>query len=671
MFIGGTLIIGGLALLTKRVVGDLPFPPRKKESTLVKTLEGEVIEQKQPAQMAEKIDYYLLFSGATFALTTATLTYPVLGLISRPAIVLTALPLVTTYYNRIVEKKHAASNAVDIGVIVAPIMAGYFLMGSVLVGMHYLSQKLLLKTEDLSRESMQNVFSDQPRTVWIVKDGIEIEVSIDSLTAGDIVVVEAGQMIMVDGVVGSGSGLVDQGALTGESQPIDKTMGDAVFASTMLLSGRLLVRVEKAGVDSVAVQINEILRKSADFRSLTTQKGERIRNQGAAITLSLSALTLPLLGVQSALAMLYAGFGYSLKYAAPIGTLNYLRESARNGILVKDGRALELLAQVDTIVFDKTGTLTEEVPNIGAIYTANGFGRDVVLTMAAAAEVKQTHPIALAILRAAQERNLPLPTIDETTVEVGYGLTAIIDAQIVRVGSRRFMEMEQIPIEPAYRSIEAASHAEGHSLVFVAIGQKLGGMIELHATVRAEVREISAELRRRNIDMIIVSGDHAKPTHKMAQSVRVDSYHAEALPQDKATIIEQLQATGHNVCFVGDGINDSIALKKANISVSLAGASAIATDTAGVLLMDGSLSKFLTLLDIARAMQTNFSTSLTLSIIPGIVCASGVFLLNMGLVPAIVLYNVGWAASVGNATWPQLKDSLLQTQETEPRRLNA
>jgi Cu2+-exporting ATPase len=650
MFITGTLIIGGIALIGKRIY-DGRSTAKGSDHSPVETFEEE---EEEPIFSPQTIDRYLVYSGAAFVLTTATFAYPILAVISRPVIVLTALPLVLGYYEGIVKKKHVASNVLDVGSIVAPIATGYFFMGAVLVGMHYTSQKLLLKTKDLSRKSLQNVFGAHPRTVWLVKDGIEIEVPVESLAQGDVVIVNAGQMIMVDGVVSSGSGLVDQGSLTGESQPVDKMLGDGVFASSMVLSGQLLVRVEKAVHDSVAVQINEILRQSADFNSLVTQKGESLRNRGAAVTLALSALTLPLLGPQSAVVMLYAGFGYSLKYAAPIGTLNYLRTAAQNGILVKDGRALELLAQVDTIVFDKTGTLTEEVPSVGAIYTANGYGRDVVLTLAAAAETNQTHPYALAILRAAQERDLPLPAIDETTIVVGYGLTATIDGQMVRIGSRRFMEMEQIPIDSAYTSIEAASHAEGHSLVFVAIENKLGGMIELHATLRQEVREISAELRRRHIEMIVVSGDHEKPTRKSAQLLNVDSYHAETLPQDKAIIIEQLQATGHTVCFVGDGINDSIALKKANVSISLAGASAIATNTASVLLIDGSLNQLIKLLDIAKQLQTNFSNSVALSVLPGVLCVGGVYLFNLSLIPAIVLYDLGWLATVTNAVSPQL-----------------
>lgn len=642
MFIGGTLIIGGLALVTTRVYNNQRT--RRDENSLVLALDEGDIETFEKV-----VNRNLALTGGTLALTLAAISNPALAIVSRPATVLIALPLVTHYYRSIQERKHVASSIMDISAVIAPIMAGYFVIGVGLTGMHYASQKLLLKTENSSRKSMLSVFGEQPRTVWVEQDGVAVEIPFEDLRVGDTVIVEAGQMIAADGMVSGGSGLVDQRSLTGEGQPVERTIGDGVFASTLLLSGRLHVRVDQAGENVIAVQVNDALHSSADLRATISQRGERVRNQGAFLTMAISGVTLPLYGLGSAIATLYAGFGYSLKYAAPIGMLNGLRVAAQNGLLVKDGRALETLNRVDTFVFDKTGTLTEDVPTVGAIYTANGFGRDYVLTLAAAAETMQTHPFALAILRKAQERELSLPTIDETQVEIGYGLKATIEDQVVRVGSRRFMEMEEIPIGASYLAIEAASHAEGHSLVYVAIGNKLGGLIELHASIRPEVSEIANLLREREIDMIIVSGDHTKPTRKLAQSVRVDSFHAERLPQDKAAIIDQLRATGHTVCFVGDGINDSIALKSADVAISLSGASAIATDTADVLLMDGSLKQLPTLIKLAEQLDNNFSNSVFFSVVPGVLCVAGVYLFNLGIVPAVAIYQAGWLATVANS----------------------
>ena len=221
-----------------------------------------------------------------------------------------------------------------------------------------------------------------------------------------------------------------------------------------------------------------------------------------------------------------------------------------------------------------------------------------LLTFAAAAELlcplgyKQTHPIALAIRQEASNRELNLPSVHESEVEVGYGLKVRVDfrangEKLIRIGSGRFMEMEGIGLPAGYEKMEEESHAQGHSLVYVAINDQLGGAIELVPTIRPEAKAIITSLRQRNISIVIISGDHEKPTQKLAEELGIDNYFAETLPENKASLIANLQEEGRKVCFVGDGINDGVALKKANVSISLRGASTVATDTAGIILMDG------------------------------------------------------------------------------------
>ncbi len=450
-------------------------------------------------------------------------------------------------------------------------------------------------------------------------------------------------------------------AHAGESQPVDKEIGDDVFASTILLSGKVGIQVEKAGSETVAAQIGDILTRTADFKSQVLSRSEKIVNQGAGPTLALSALTLPILGPQSAVAMLFASFGYHMRIAGPLGVLNFLRIASENGILIKDGRSIELLSGIDTFVFDKTGTLTEEIPTVGTLYTCNDLAEDELLTIAAAAEYKQAHPIAQAIRQEAKKRGLTLPAIHDAKVEVGYGLKVRLTTwleqptdKLIRVGSARFMETEGIAIPNDIKQAEERCHAEGYSLVYVAIDEQLGGAIELHPTIRPEAQEIVRELQARNISIYIISGDHKKPTKKLAQALGIEHYFAEVLPQDKASLIEQLQKEGKSVCFVGDGINDSIALKQANVSISLRGASTIATDTAGIILMDGSLKQLISLLDIAQNLDANLSRGTIMTIVPGIICVGGVLFLHLGVVSAIIWYNIALWASVSNALLPYL-----------------
>jgi len=263
--------------------------------------------------------------------------------------------------------------------------------------------------------------------------------------------------------------------------------------------------------------------------------------------------------------------------------------ASEQSILIKDGRALELLSQVDTVVFDKTGTLTQEQPHVGKIYTLQDYQENDLLKYAAAAEYKQKHPVAKAIIQAAHERELNLPEIDEAKYEIGYGIKVTISNQLIRVGSVRFMEMEEIAIPKKIRKILSSCHEFGYSLVMVAIDNQLAGAIELHATIRPEAKSIIKGLRQRNMSLYIISGDNEKPTQRLAEELGIDNYFADTLPENKATLIQQLIDAGKVVCFVGDGINDSIALKKAHVSISLKGASTVATDTAQIVLMDASL----------------------------------------------------------------------------------
>jgi Cu2+-exporting ATPase len=405
-------------------------------------------------------------------------------------------------------------------------------------------------------------------------------------------------------------------------------------------------------------------------------------NQGALPTLAMAAFALPL-GSESALAALNAGFGYQMRIAAPISVLNYLGIASRHGCLIKDGRSLELLDEIDTLVFDKTGTLTEEQPTIDRIHSLRGFSEQEVLTHAATAEFKQTHPIARAIQALAQQRGLALPSVADAHYEIGYGIQVSLPAvdpeqqpaRHIQVGSARFMQMREIAIPTAVMQLQDACREAGHSLVYVALDGHLIGVIELHPSIRPEAKNMVAELRRRGLRLCILSGDHVQPTRRLAQALGIEEGFAEVLPEEKAMIIEQLQAEGRKVCFVGDGINDSIALKKANVSVSLSGASSIAVDAAGIILMDGNLAKLPLLFEISQDFAGNLRNGFRISIASGALCIGGIFLLGWGLVASILIYNASRVVSVSNAMLPLLtKDAKRSTAAipapTDPHELD-
>jgi Cu2+-exporting ATPase len=359
------------------------------------------------------------------------------------------------------------------------------------------------------------------------------------------------------------------------------------------------------------------------------------------------------MGPAGAVAIINCDLGTGIRMAAPLAMLSSLALCASKGILIKDGRALDLMNEVDTVLFDKTGTLTRERPEVGRIHACPPWQPDTLLRYAAAAEQKFHHPIALAILHAAQERSLELPPVDDSELKVGFGIAVRLEGHLIRVGSRRYIEMEGIGIPDDVAAALEAAHSVGHTMVLVAIDGLLGGGIELQASVRPEVAEIVAGLRARGIEhLAIISGDHEAPTKRLAEQLGMDRYFAQVLPADKADYVARLQAEGRKVCFVGDGINDSIALKQANVSISLRGASTIATDTAHIVFLDEGLSHLCELRDIAAKLHKNVRRSWHMIVAPNVACVAGVFTLGFGIYASVFFNNVTALAAVANGLWP-------------------
>lgn len=604
-------------------------------------------------QEALKRDFKVMSGTLGFAITSA-LFFPSLTVLSGLGVAYVSIPFYQKAINSL-KKGKVDVFVVDSIAIPAMFLSGFYFISSLTCWMYCLGQNLVFKTKDHSKKQLISIFSDLPNSVWLLKDGLEIEQSIEDLESGDIVVVNTGETIAIDGTVIEGIASVDQHVLTGESQPTEKIVGDRVFASTIVLAGKLHIEVEMSGQATVAAQIAELLNNTSERKVGVQTRGEIMADKAALPTLALSAVALPIVGASGALAVLASFIGADIRILAPITTLNFLRIAAEKGILVKDGRALEKLSQVDTIVFDKTGTLTQEQPHIGHIYVFNGYSEDQVLSYAATAEYKQSHPIAKAILEAAKQRDLHLTQVDNANYEIGYGIKVYVGDDVICVGSLRFMNMENIQLSDEIETILNQAKELGHSLILVGVNGRLTGAIELHATLRPEVHSLIANLRKRNLSIYIISGDNEQPTKQLASEIGVENYFSEVLPEDKAGLIAKLQREGKTVCFVGDGINDSIALKTADVSISLTGASAIAKDTAQILLMSGNLKNLEQLFGLSKELESNLNTSLMATVIPGVMIISGVFLLHTGIVSAVVLYNCGLAAGVGNSMLPLWK----------------
>ena len=647
----------------------IEYDPRQLgPAQIIEILDGALANAEHPEQL-DKPELELALCTASIPLAAiAQFAMPALLPASAALFAYTSLPSFRRAYDVLTKERRLGVDVLDSIVVLGCLASLQVSPGAILAWCLAFGRFLVRRTEDSSKKLLLGAFGKQPRYVWLVPNGklgddIEIRVPLDRLEKGDVVVVHTGEVVPVDGIIVDGLAMIDQHALTGESSPAEKGVGDRVFASTIMVAGKMYVAVEKSGSETATAQIAQILNDTAGYKLASQHRGEQLADKAVIPTLALGTLAWATIGSHGAVAALNSDLGTGIRMAAPLGMLSTLALCAQKGILVKDGRALDLLCEVDTVLFDKTGTLTRERPEVGRMIAVNGFKPLQILRFAAAAERRFHHPIALAILQKAQELGLRLPSTDTTQYKVGYGIAVGIDGRRVRVGSRRFMEMEGVPLAREVEAVLDDAHREGHSIVMIAVDNELGGALELRASIRPEVSGIVRGLRERGIKHIaIISGDHEAPTRKLAEELGMDRYFAQVLPADKADYVEQLQREGRKVCFVGDGINDAIALKKANVSISLRGATSIATDTAHVVFMEQGLGKLCELRDIARDLERNVRNSWIMILVPNIACIAGVFTLGFGIGASVVTNNVAALGALANGLWPMRKVAQLEAE---------
>ncbi len=643
---------------------QVDYDPRMLTRDQVLEILNSALANTEHPTTLDKLDLHLPICTASLPLAAvAQFAVPPLLPVAAAVFAYTSIPTFREAKHVLFEEKRLGVDVLDAIVVVGCLGTMSIFPGAVLCWCLSFGRVLVKRTQDNSKKLLLNAFGKQPRYVWLYRDGTEVQISMDRLQKGDIIVVNTGEVVPVDGHVVEGMAMIDQHALTGESTPAEKGVGDRVFASTVMVAGKIFVNVETSGTETASAKISQILNDTAGYKLSSQHKGERLADKAVIPTLAIGSVGLATMGPAGAVAVLNSDFGTGIRMAAPLAMLSSLALCAHKGVLVKDGRALELMNEVDTVLFDKTGTLTRERPEVGRIIADHGFGEEQILGYAAAAERKFHHPIALAILHKAEELGLELPATDETQYKVGYGITVHVDGHTVRVGSKRFMEMEGIAIPPKVMEALDEAHREGFTMVMVGVDDQLGGAIELQAAVRPEVKDIITGLRKRGIKHIaIISGDHEAPTKKLAESLGMDRYFAQVLPADKADYVERLQKEGKKVCFVGDGINDSIALKKANVSISLRGASSIATDTAHIVFLEEGLAKLCELRDIARELDQNVKRSWSLILAPNIACIAGVFTLGFGIMMSVVTNNVAALAALANGVLPLRKVAQIEAE---------
>jgi Cu2+-exporting ATPase len=554
----------------------------------------------------------LALSGAAVALAalgeTAMLPWLLAG---------AAVPIVARAFESVASRGKLNVDTLDAAATALLVTRGQFQTAAVMVCLVSLGDFIRDLTLYRSRRAIEDLFDGKGHFAWLVRDGKKIQVAVEDVQHGDEVVVYPGELIPVDGVVRGGRAMVDQKTLTGESMPVEKEAGSPVYAATALREGKLYIEASKVGSETLVAKVVQLVRDAPIRETRAQSYAEHFADRIVPWSfLGAGGMFLATGTVDQAAALLIVDYGTGIRVAAPTTVLSSLARAARQGILIKGGRCLEQLAEIDVVVFDKTGTLTvgdiEVVEILPTGHTKVAAER--VLALAAAAEERLTHPISEAIVRAAKTRGVAIPERDASHYVIGLGVEASVEGETVLVGCERFMKSKGVTMRRTARG--ARPEAEGGaSPIFVAADGELIGVLVCSDPVRPEAADVVRGLRARGVhDVIMLTGDQPSVASRVAEAVGISRYIADALPEEKSAFVRNLQREGRRVALVGDGINDSPALAQADVGIAVGGGAEIAHHTAHVGLLHGDLSSIPKVIDLARdsmrLIQQNWAINL-------------------------------------------------------------
>ena len=477
---------------------------------------------------------------------------------------------------------------------------------------------------------------------FVERDGQEVRILVKEIVEGDKVIVYPGDLIPVDGTILSGTGLIDQHKLTGESVPVTRSEGDEVFASTLLVDGHLCIHVERTGNNTRAGVIVSLMQSAPVHDTRVENYAATVANQAVLPTLLIGSAVFAFTGdLNRATALITLDLGTGIRISVPTTILSALTYAARNGVYIRSGRAIEILSRVDTIVFDKTGTLTQGHAGIVDIKTTDvGVPALEVLSLAASAEQGLTHPVAEAIVRQAKEIGVGTLECEAWEYRVGLGVVATINGQQIVVGSHRLMGLEGIDLtafNQQYPDIKSGSH----SLVYVAGSGQLLGVILYSDPPRKESAGVISQLGAMGITSYMLSGDIKRVATGVAHELGMNpnNVYAEAFPERKVEVVKELHDSGKTVAFCGDGINDSAALAYADVSISFAGATDVARETADVVLMENDLRSLIHAIHIAKQAVEIIWQNTAIVAVPNIAALISGIVFALDPVVAVVINN--------------------------------
>jgi P-type Cu+ transporter len=484
--------------------------------------------------------------------------------------------------------------------LVAALVIGEFFTVLVITAFVLAAEVLEGLTVGRGRRAIQDLLDFLPATASVRRGSGSIRVPLSQVRVGDVVLVAPGECIAVDGSVRTGHSYVDQATITGESTPVEKDPGAVVYAGTINQSGTLELVADRLGRDTSFGKIVEAVEHAERSRAPVQKTADRYAGYLVYFALACAALTFAITrDARSTISVIIVAGACGIAAGTPLAVLGAIGRAARAGAIIKGGRYLEALWQVDTVAFDKTGTLTVGRPEIREIRPARGVTDRAVLEAAAIAERRSEHPLATAIVRAADAGRLPAVEPETFEYTPGRGIVARTNGEDILVGNRAFVESHGVsPDALADREVPQAA-----SEVFVARGGTLLGSILIADGIRAEAPDAIRALRRLGIRTVLLTGDTQAVATAVGNALQLDDVQAGLLPDEKVAAVERLTAGHHTVAMVGDGVNDAPALMQAAVGVAMGSGTDVARESANVVLLGNDLSKFVETLRIARRAQ--------------------------------------------------------------------
>ncbi|MBV6394715.1 MAG: Cadmium-transporting ATPase [Anaerolineales bacterium] len=547
---------------------------------------------------------------------------------------------------------------------------GEFAEGALLLFLFSLGHALEERALDRARRAVRALADLAPKTALVRRDGKEQESPVESLQLEDVVIVRPGVRIPVDGIILDGNSGIDQSSVTGESLPVDKTVGDQVFASTVNGEGALEVKVTRLAKDSTLARVMKMVEEAQAQKSPTQQTVEKFERVFVPAVLILTALVIvlpPLFGFPfresflRAMTLLVAASPCALALGTPAAILAGVAQAARNGVLVKGGAHLENLGLLKAIAFDKTGTVTHGQPEVtdvvaiqssdAALSESKGWSEADLLSIAAGAESRSAHPLAQAVVRSAQTQGLPVSPVDDVESLTGRGLRAGANGKTIWIGNQKLMNEAGVTLSSESISRAEALQGQGKTLMWIAVDKTLAGLIALADTLRHEAAPMMNALKKSGVaHTIMLTGDNARSASAIASEIGLTEFRADLMPEDKLTIIRELVKDYGQVAMIGDGVNDAPALANATVGIAMGGAGTdVALETADVALMGDDLSKLPFAVGLGRATRAIIiqNLAIALGVIGLLIITSITGIISIGI--AVVFHEGSTLVVVANA----------------------